>query len=376
MATDANRSDLLRSPLDARHRALGARMVPFAGFEMPLQYAGVLEEHRAVRARAGLFDVSHMGEFVVSGPDACRFADHVTPSRLSALDVGRAAYTALTTERGAFVDDILAYRLDEDRYLLVVNAANRAKDLAWLETQREGYDIDLVDESRETALVALQGPRSREILASVVAGFDPRAVRRFRFADGTIAGRPVRAARTGYTGEIGFEIFSAAADAEVVWDALLAAGAEHGAVPAGLAARDTLRLEAALPLYGQDIDETTSVLEADLEFIIDWTKDEFIGRDALLEERDRGVARRRIGFVVDGRGIARPGCAIYDGETQVATVTSGTFAPTLEKAIGMAYLPTSLAEPGRAITIDVRGRRVPAHVVALPFYRRPRSRPR
>ena len=373
MATaDESGATLARSPLDDRHRKLGARMVAFAGYSMPVRYSSVIEEHRAVRTAAGLFDVSHMGEFLVEGPEASRFVDHVCPSRLSALETGRAMYTALTTEQGAFVDDVLGYRLGETRFLLVVNAANRAKDLAWLTDHLEGWDVTIEDESAQTALIALQGPLSREILSRVARGFDPRSVRRFRFADGEIAGLAVRAARTGYTGEIGFEIFCPAEKAGVVWDALLDAGRGDGLLPAGLGARDTLRLEAALPLYGQDIDETTSVLEADLEFIIDWSKDEFIGLGALRAEKSRGVSRRRCGFELDGPGIARHGHRILDGDTPVSEVTSGSFAPTLEKAIGMAYLPVGLAESGRKIVVDVRGRRVPAHVVPLPFYRRPR----
>ncbi|MDQ7006222.1 MAG: glycine cleavage system aminomethyltransferase GcvT [Acidobacteriota bacterium] len=367
-------SDLQRTPLHERHLAAGARMVPFAGFEMPVQYRGLVEEHRAVRTAAGLFDVSHMGEFFVLGSGAAELLDLLTPSRISALDVGRAVYTALTTERGTFVDDILVYRLGEERFLLVVNAANLEKDRRWITDRCGDFDLRFEDRSEHFALLALQGPRARGILSRLAEDFDALAVKYYRVVEGKVAGRQVIASRTGYTGEMGWEIFIEAPAAPVVWDALLEAGADDGLQPAGLGARDSLRLEAALPLYGNDIDDQTTVLEAGLGFIIDWDKPRFIGRQALLAQRERGVTRRRAGLEIVGRGIARKGHAIvHDGE-KVGEISSGTWSPTLEKAIAMAYLPVGLAVPGTDILVEVRGRQLPARVVEMPFYRRAKKK--
>lgn len=351
-------------------------MVPFAGYQMPVQYTGVIDEHRAVRQAAGLFDVSHMGEFMITGPGAGALLDHVTPSRISALPVGKAIYSALPTPRGCFVDDILVYRLGEDRFLLVVNAANKDKDWAWLEGQRAGYEVSLEDQTEATALMALQGPRARRILAGLAEGFEGMAVKYYNVVEGKVAGRPVIASRTGYTGELGWEIFLSPEDAPVVWTALLEAGAPEGLRPAGLGARDSLRLEAALPLYGNDIDEETTILEAGLEFTIDWEKEEFIGHLPLREQKAAGVERRRAGFEIRGRGIARPGHTVVDGERVLGQVTSGSWSPSLERAIGMAYLPMAFQEVGAEIAIEVRGRRLPARVTALPFYRRPKKNKR
>ena len=367
---------LRKTPLHERHVALGARMVPFAGFEMPVQYTGVIEEHRAVRTAAGLFDVSHMGEFRLRGRDAVRFADFLVPTSIAKLEPGRVAYSGLLTERGTFVDDVLVYRIAENEVLFVVNAANLEKDRDWFLAHKDGFDVEFVDESDGTALIALQGPRSKEILAGLAEGFDAKAQKYYRWATGKVAGRPAMASRTGYTGEIGFEIFLAPGDAAAVWDALLEAGKGLGILPAGLGARDTLRLEAAMPLYGNDIDDTTTPLEADLEFIVHWDKESFLGKEALVAQREAGVPRRRVGFEVQGRGIARHGHPVWlDGE-RVSEVTSGTMAPFLGKAIGMTYLPAQRAEPGVEIEIEVRGRRLPAVTVPLPFYRRPKKKAR
>jgi aminomethyltransferase len=367
--------DLKRTPLHDQHRALGAKIVPFAGYEMPVQYeAGIIEEHRAVRRSVGLFDVSHMGEVHVLGAGAAGYLDAITPSRVSALDVGRVMYSALTTERGTFVDDVLTYRLAEDHFLVVVNAANHDKDVDWMQQRLGGHDARLDDRSEQTALIALQGPKARATFAKLAEGFDARGVKYYHLVEGRVAGKTVMASRTGYTGELGWEIFASAEDAPALWEALMDAGGEFEIAPAGLGARDTLRLEAALPLYGNDIDDTTTVLEAGLEFMIDWDKPDFLGLEALREQRERGLSRRRVGFELQGRGIARHGHpALSDGEA-VGEVSSGAYAPWLEKAIGMAYLPVELAEPGTGFEIDVRGRRVPATVVPMPFYKRPKKK--
>ncbi len=361
-----------RTPLFSRHQALGGKIVPFAGFEMPVQYTGVIEEHRAVRTAAGLFDVSHMGEFEIRGRDAAAFLDHITPSRISALDEMRAAYSGLMTPDGAFVDDILVYRLAADRFLMVVNAANTAKDWEWVVSSKGRYDVTLENQSAATALIACQGPLSLELVAGLAEGFEALGLKYYHATRGKVAGRPTLAARTGYTGEVGYELFLTPEDAGPVWDALMEAGARRGLRAAGLGARDTLRLEAAMPLYGNDIDETTSVLEAGLEWIIDWTKESFVGRAPLLVQKERGPARRRVGFELREKGIARHGAPILLGGASCGAVTSGTWSPTLEKAIGMAYLPSDRCATGTEFEIDVRGRRLPAVVVNLPFYRRPK----
>jgi aminomethyltransferase len=347
-------------------------MVPFAGFSMPVHYSGLIEEHTAVRTAAGLFDVSHMGEFEIRGAGAGALLDRVTPSRLSSLEVGRVAYSCLTTEDGTIVDDVLVYRLADEHFLAVVNAANRVKDFAWIEDRAAGLEARLDDASEATALLAIQGPYARKIFAEVAEGFDAMAVKYYRVVEGRACGRSVRASRTGYTGEMGFEVFCAAADAPALWDGLVEAGSEHGLLPAGLGARDSLRLEAGLPLYGNDIDETTTVLEAGLEFIVDWEKEDFVGRDALVAEKERGSKRRRCGFEVTGRGIARHGHQVLMEGQPAGIVTSGTFSPTLQKAIGMAYLPADRSEVGTEMVVDVRGRTVEARVAPLPFYKRPK----
>ncbi len=367
-------SELKRTPLFDEHLAAGAKIVPFAGYEMPVQYTSLMDEHRAVREAAGLFDVSHMGQFHFRGPQAAAFLDHLTPSRVSAVPVGRAVYTALTTETGCFVDDILAYHVGEEHFLVVVNAANKKKDFAWIASHRAHFAIEFDDASDRGALIAIQGPKARRIVARIAEGFDGLAVKYYRVVAGKIAGHQAIASRTGYTGEMGYEIFVAAESAPAVWKALLAAGAEDGIQPAGLGARDSLRLEAALPLYGNDIDETTSVLEAGLEFTIDWDKSDFIGMDVLRHERETGSARRRVGFEIAGRGIARQGHRLFDGERDLGPVGSGSWSPTLKKAIGMGYLPLEYNLPGKTLEVEVRGRRLPAVVTPMPFYRRPKAK--
>ncbi len=359
-----------RTPLFGRHQAHGAKIVPFAGFEMPLQYTGVIEEHRAVRTAVGLFDVSHMGEFDVRGPGAAAYLDQLTPTRISALPPGKAHYTGLLTPAGTFVDDILVYRLAAEHFIVVVNAANVAKDWAWFVEHRPASGVTLRDMSAEYALIAVQGPKALPLVARLASGFDALAVKYYHLTEGQVAGRPVIAARTGYTGELGYELFTSLDDAGPVWDALLDAGAADGARPAGLAARDTLRLEAAMPLYGNDIDETTTVLEAGLEWVVDFTKDDFHGRAALLAQKEKGVPRLRVGFELREKGIARHGNGVLLDGAPVGEVTSGTWAPHLERAIGMTYLPAARALPGTPFEVDVRGRRLPAEVVPLPFYKR------
>jgi aminomethyltransferase len=362
---------LKRSPLDAAHRAAGARLIGFAGWELPVRYSSVVDEHNAVRTHAGLFDVSHMGEVRVKGPGALDYLQRMTCNDVGRLRVGRAQYNGLTTPEGGFVDDLLVYRLGDEDYLLVVNAANRAKDVAWLESHVAGEELQLADESEEWAQLALQGPEAEAILTAL-ARRPPGDLRYYGFRRDEVAGTPCIVSRTGYTGEDGFELYAAAGAATGLWEALLAAGRERGLVPVGLAARDTLRLEAKMTLYGNDIDETTTVLEADLGWIVKLGKGEFIGRSVLARQAEEGVARKLIGFEMRGRAIARHGYAMLHGGTQVGRVTSGSFAPFLEKSIGLAYLPVALAEVGTELAVEIRGRAEPAVVVPTPFYKRSR----
>jgi aminomethyltransferase len=363
---------LKRTPLHDRHVAAGAKLVDFAGWEMPVQYAGVMEEHRAVRNAAGLFDVSHMGEFRVRGsvPGAAdAFVQSFTPNDVSKLTPGRAHYSALLTPEGTFVDDLLVYRIGADEFLIVVNAGGIDVDFAWISALPRPAGVELVNESDAWALLALQGPNAVEILQALTAT-PLAAIKYYHFAQGEVDGRKAILSRTGYTGEDGFELYVAPADAGPLWDRLVAAGAQ----PAGLGARDTLRLEAGMALYGHEIDRETTPWEVGLDWIVKLDKGEFAGREALVAARAKGPAKRLIGFEVEGRGIARQGHKVVaPGGGEVGVVTSGTFSPTLEKAIGMAHVESAFAATGTPIEIDVRGKRVAARVVALPFYKRKKS---
>jgi aminomethyltransferase len=362
--------ELRKTPLDAAHRDAGAKMVGFGGWEMPVEYAGLISEHNAVRTAAGLFDVSHMGQLTVEGAGALEFLQRVTCSDVAKLEDGRGQYTALPDENGCPVDDVVVFRRAEDRYLIVVNAANVARDVAWL--QRQGpAGCSLTDRSDDYALLALQGPRAQEILQPLTP-IDLAGIGYYRFAEGEVDGRPVSVSRNGYTGEDGFELLVPVAHATGLWTRLLEAGEPAGLVPAGLGARDTLRLEARLLLYGNDIDSTTSLIEAGLGWTVSLAehKGDFVGRPVLEEQKKHGAPRRLVGFEVTGRGIARHGYPVLlDGEP-VGQVTSGSFAPHLQKNIGLCYLPAGRAADGTAIEIDVRGRRVAAVVVPTPFYKR------
>jgi aminomethyltransferase len=362
---------LKKTPLHERHRALGARMVEFGGWDMPVEYSGIVDEHLAVRTRAGLFDVSHMGQIEIAGADALAAVQHIATNDASRLSRGQAQYSGLTTSEGTFVDDVLTYRLADDHFMLVVNASNIVKDFDWITKQTAGLgDVVAVNTSSRYALLALQGPSAREVLQTLT-GVNLAEIKYYWFTTGEVAGVAGTISRTGYTGEDGFEVFVPPAAAERVWTAILQAGKAAGVVPAGLGARDTLRLEAAMRLYGNDIDETTTVLEADLGWIVGWKKESFVGADALRKQKQEGVSRKLVGFEVLDRAIARHGYDVYLDGVKAGVVTSGTQTPFLKKAIGMAYVPIDSAAPGTGIDIDVRGRRVRAQVVPLPFYKRP-----
>ncbi|MBN2371851.1 MAG: glycine cleavage system aminomethyltransferase GcvT [Vicinamibacteria bacterium] len=359
-----------KTPLFDLHRESGAKLATFAGWEMPIEYAGIVREHLAVRMSAGLFDVSHMGEFEVEGPGALTFLQRVTANDVARLATGQAQYSALPMPNGAPIDDIIVFRRADERFLLVVNAANADKDWRWLSSQ-DHRGCELHDVSENYALLALQGPRSEGIL-SRLAVIDLARLAPFHFVEGAVDGLPAIVSRTGYTGEDGFEIFVASRDADRLWRAILAEGREESVVPVGLGARDTLRLEARLLLYGNDIDETTTLIEAGLGWIValDERKGDFIGRARLAEEKGRGTRRKLAGFELTGPGIARHGHGVLQDGERVADVRSGTYAPFLKKSIGLCYLPSARSGVGEELAIEIRGRRVPARVVPTPFYRR------
>lgn len=356
---------LLRTPLHALHQRLGARLVPFAGYEMPVQYAGILAEHAAVRSAAGLFDVSHMGQIHLAGPGATAAVERLVSCPVATLRPGRVRYGLLCNEDGGVVDDVTVYRLADDALMLCVNAANVEKDWRWV-VRHAGAGVALRDRSAETALLALQGPASAAVLATRCDA-DPGALRRFTFREGAVAGRPALISRTGYTGSDGFELYLDAAAGETVFEALLEAGRPHGLVPAGLGARDTLRLEAALPLYGHELDDTTSPLEAGLERFVKRAAGGFLGAEAIERRAAAGHPRALAGFVLDGRGIARAGHEIRHEGRPVGRVTSGAPSPTLGKPIGLGYVPPALAAPGTLVEIAIRERSVPARIVRTPF---------
>lgn len=358
---------LRRTPLYNLHRELGAKMVDFGGWEMPVQYAGILEEHRAVRERVGLFDVSHMGEFVVTGAGALGALQALTPNDVGKLSDGRIHYSAFLTEKGTFVDDLLVYRRSANAYLLVVNAGNTPKDFAWASEHSRG-DVRVEDHSARWALIAVQGPGAAALMAKL-ADPDPSDLPYYGFRETKVEGAPTLVSRTGYTGEDGFEVYCPPEDAERLFRRLLEVGRPEGAVPCGLGARDTLRLEAKMALYGNDIDDTVTPWEADLGWIVKMNKGDFMGRDALAAQKAAGVPRKLVGFEMVDRGIARHG---YPAKTSAGpgVVTSGTHSPTFGKPIGLALLPTAATPVGTEFEVEIRGRAAGARIVPTPFYKR------
>ena len=348
-------------------------MVPFAGWEMPVEYSGITDEHLAVRTRAGIFDVSHMGEIEIAGKDALAAVQRISSNDASKLSIGQAHYAGLLTPDGTFVDDMLVYRVAPNHFMLVVNASNATRDFAWISEQiKPAGDVACVDSSSRYALIAVQGPAARDILQPLT-GLDLAELKYYWFGHGEVANARAIVSRTGYTGEDGYEIFVPPAMADRVWQAVTESGRAADLIPCGLGARDTLRLEAAMRLYGNDIDESTTVLEADLGWTVGWKKDAFIGKDALTAQKARGVDRKLVGFEMVDRGIARHGYPVVSGDKRVGVVTSGTQTPFLKKAIGMAYVPIDMSATGTELTIDVRGRQSLARVVPMPFYKRDRT---
>jgi aminomethyltransferase len=360
----------LATPLADRHAALGARMVEFAGWLMPLQYSGIIDEHRAVRAGAGLFDLSHMGELFVEGPEAAAGLAHALTSDPGLLKVGRAQYSMICFPDGGIMDDLIVYRLGDERFMVVANASNAGAVSDALAERLAGMRAVLDDRSLATALVAIQGPLAAGILAPLTdAALDQ--LRNYSVIEGHVAGVPALIARTGYTGEDGFEVVIDMAAAGTIWDALMAAGRPVGLVPVGLGARDTLRLEAGMPLYGNELGPDTTPFEADLGRVVKFDKEgDFVGRAALEKVAD-APRKKLVGLVIRGRGIARHGYEVFAADRHTGVVTSGTQSPTLGEPIAMAYVTPSDAEPGTIVNVGIRDQRVPAEVVPLPFYKRP-----
>jgi len=361
-----------RTALHDRHHALGARIIPFAGWEMPVQYQGIIEEHRAVRTAAGLFDLSHMGELYVDGSESAQALDSALVTAPSKLAIGRAHYSMIAAEDGSVMDDLIVYRLGATKYMVVANASNVETVVAALKERLHPFDATLEDATRQVSLVAIQGPLSAGILQPLTTA-DLSQLKYYASVQGTACGVPALIARTGYTGEDGFELFVAWGDAETVWSALMDAGRGRGLMPVGLGARDTLRLEAGMPLYGQELDRETTPFEAGLGRVVKFDKaGEFTGRAALEASKD-APRKTLVGLRLTGRGIARTGYPVYlpgrDG--QVGVVTSGTSSPTVGAPIAMAYLPPDSAAIGTAVEVGIRNQRVAAEVVAMPFYRRP-----
>jgi aminomethyltransferase len=366
MANTLEAAELKLTPLHAQHLALKARMVPFGGWEMPVQYAGILEEHQAVREAVGLFDVSHMGEFDVRGAGAARFLARMVPGDLLGLPVGKCLYTQFTRPSGGVVDDTIICR-QADRYLVVVNASNIDKDWAWL-SEHVPADVALTNRSAETAMIAVQGPKA-DALMRAIASPEIAALPFFGVTEGTVLGSPMTVSRTGYTGEDGFELYMPNADAERVWNGLLEAGQEYGIRPCGLGARDTLRLEAGLPLYGHELDDATSPIESSFAWTVKSTED-YLGRAVIERHKAEGVSKKLVGLKLLGKQIAREGYRVFAGEAEVGQVASGAPSPTLGHPIATAFVDPQQVKAGDTVDVEIRGKRFPAEVVKTTFYRR------
>jgi len=361
-------SELKRTPLYDEHRRLGGKIVPFAGYEMPVQYPqGITAEHRAVREAAGLFDVSHMGELDIRGGDTLGFVQYVTTNDASKLIVGQAQYSAFCQPDGGIIDDCIVYRFD-DHYMIVVNASNLDKDRDWIASHASRFNTQVIDNSEDTGLIALQGPKAQEILMRLSSD-DLDSIQYYHFAEGTVDGVPAVISRTGYTGEDGFELYLPSDRTEQIWRRLLEVGSNEGLVPAGLGARDSLRLEMGYALYGNDIDDRRTPLEAGLAWITKTDKGDFIGRDAILKQKETGVREKLVGFVCTEKGFPRHGYEVrYNGQPS-GEVTSGIVSPMMQTGVGMAYVASEAAKPGTRIDIMVRDKAIPAEVTRAPFYK-------
>lgn len=359
---------LKATPLNAVHRQMGAKMVDFGGWDMPVQYRGILDEHKAVRTGVGIFDVSHMGEIVVRGPQALDLVNSISTNDASKLKTGQVHYSGMLYEHGGFVDDILVHKVNDSEYFICVNASNQDKDYEHIVANNR-FEATVENAGPRYAQIAVQGPHALAVCQKLTATL-LAPIAYYWFTDGTFAGVPARIARTGYTGEDGFEVYVSPEYAVGVWEAILETGAEFGILPCGLGARNTLRLEAKMALYGHEIDATISPLEAGLSWIVKFDKPDFIGKSVLEKQKAEGVSRKLIGFEMRGRGIGRDGYEVEVNGEKAGWVTSGGPAPTLNKNIGLCYLPTALAVPGQTIHILIRGAGVEAETVPTPFYKR------
>jgi len=370
METPGATTALQRTSLYPIHRALNAKMVDFSGWEMPVEYSGIIDEHLAVRTRVGLFDVSHMGEIEIHGPQALQLVEWVTPNAASQLQDGQAQYSALLYPKGTFVDDVLVHRFSDRHYFLCVNASNQKKDYEWIRSQSR-FDAEVEYTSEKYAQIAIQGPQALATLQKLTPA-DLSAIRYYWFVHGEVLGVPAIIARTGYTGEDGFEIYAPPETAPRIWQALTEAGSEFDIRPCGLGARNTLRLEAKMALYGHELDASITPYEAGLGWIVKLDKGDFVGREALVAQKQRGVARRLAGFEMRCRSIAREGYVVRLDGLPAGFVTSGSPAPFLKKNIGLCYLPAGKAAAGQSIEIDIRNQPAPAELVPTPFYSRKR----
>ncbi len=361
-------AELKKTPFHAMHLEHGAMMVDFGGWHMPVRYSGDKKEHQAVREAVGLFDVSHMGEISVRGKQALALLQYLTCNDVARLDPGKIHYNVLMSPQGGFLDDVLIYHRSDRDYLVVVNAANREKDFAWIREQNERFNAEIADESDSWCQLAIQGPHAVEVLEHLTE-LPVREMRYYRFAEGEVAGLPMIVSRTGYTASDGFEIYFATEHAETVWRQLIEAGAPHGLIPCGLGARDSLRIEGAMHLYGNEMNEETTVLEAGLQWVVKLDKGKFIGKDRLEEQQQDGVPKRLVGFEMVEFGIPRHGYPVWHGDTQVGEVTSGILSPTLGKPVGLTYVPASLDASGTLLEVEIRKKRIPARIVPTPFYR-------
>ena len=365
-------SELKKTPLNDVHRALGGKMVDFGGWDMPVQYkAGVIEEHMATRTRAGLFDVSHMGEIWTEGPEAIAFVNRLTTNDVTKLVDGQAHYSAFTNEKGGVVDDLLVYRFGPEKLLLVVNAATTDKDWAWITSHKGDAEVVLTNASADYCQIAIQGPKALGILQKLT-GTSLEPIKYYHFTTGKVDGVEAIISRTGYTGEDGFEVYAAPGHAEQLWNKMLETGTEERILPCGLAARNTLRLESAMSLYGHELDDEITTLEANLGWITKLDKGDFTGREVIADLKSNGLKRKLVGFEMKEPGIARDGFDVYLEDKKVGVVTSGSPAPFLKKNIGLAFVPVEFANVGQQITIDVRGKKLLAEIVPTPFYKRPK----
>jgi aminomethyltransferase len=359
--------DLRKTPLFDAHVRHQGKLVPFAGFEMSVQYpTGITAEHHGVRNGAGLFDVCHMGEFILRGPQALDLIQKITINDASKMDVWQVQYSAMCLETGGIIDDLLVYK-GPDHYMLVVNGANVAKDLAWVLKQAEAFDVEVIDKTEETALLALQGPRTAEIIQGLTET-DLEEIGYYKFTEGSVAGIAGIISRTGYSGEDGFELYVPVSGAMELWNALMEAGADKDIIPAGLGCRDSLRLEMGYSLYGNDLDEEHTPLESSLGWITKLDKGDFIGRDVLVKQKEEGLSRKLVGFKLTDKGFPRHGYPVTSGEEDVGVVTSGVMSPSVGVGIGMAFVPTELSKPGTEIGIRIRNKIIPAVVQRPPFY--------